>query len=566
MPSGPRRPTRADLFVPVPGRPTVETLSRSGDAPAAKQVDAGDGRAGSTGRRCDGLAARLEAGALRGLFFGPTGDRRPGLGLGGGARAGPRPERLDAVRAPRDGRGRATRRGRRRRLTWQRATCGRRLPLGRPPPLGRATPRRILRRREADAAAGRRRTVAAASRTTATAVSERSRPSSSGRGRRRIAGPRRRSRSRRRPPGIDAAGTVIRSDGVVCRSGRGACRDLPTDRELLRAILRTGSGTVEREARDGRPPASRAGAWSTRPTGSSEVGDVWIEAAGSSRRPTTRRDGPTRTIDARGYVVMPAGWTSIATSPGSKVNAARALRPEEHAGRAVRRRARAAVGDARERAEHVRDRAISTPGSATRRPSTRPSPRSGPGTPTTSSRDTPIIDKAFLVLMGNNHYVMDRIREGERERLRDAVAWLLGATRGYGVKVVNPGGVERWKQGRGTSSTLDDAVDHFDVTPRQILTDAGPGGRRAGPAPPDPPPRPEPRACPATRRPRWRRCRPSTATGPTWPTSSSTATAATPGDPGRFDSQVGRRWPITSTPTRTSPSTSARSSSARRRA
>ena len=34
-------------------------------------------------------------------------------------------------------------------------------------------------------------------------------------------------------------------------------------------------------------------------------------------------------------------------------------------------------------------------------------------------RDTPIIDKAFLVLMGNNHAILDRIRAGEWGPLRD---------------------------------------------------------------------------------------------------------------------------------------------------
>src|SRR4029077_13639267 len=86
-------------------------------------------------------------------------------------------------------------------------------------------------------------------------------------------------------------------------------------------------------------------------------------------------------------------------------------------------------------------------------------------------RDTPVIDKAFLVLMGNNHALMDRIREGDRAGLRDHVAWLLGATRGYGVKVVNPGGIETWKQGKGSLGGLDDAVPHFAVTPRQILVE-----------------------------------------------------------------------------------------------
>jgi formylmethanofuran dehydrogenase subunit A len=43
-------------------------------------------------------------------------------------------------------------------------------------------------------------------------------------------------------------------------------------------------------------------------------------------------------------------------------------------------------------------------------------------------RATPVLDKRMLVLPGNNHAVMDRIREGRRDRLRAYVAWVLGAT------------------------------------------------------------------------------------------------------------------------------------------
>ena len=59
--------------------------------------------------------------------------------------------------------------------------------------------------------------------------------------------------------------------------------------------------------------------------------------------------------------------------------------------------------------------------------------------------DTPCIDKGFYVLMGNNHYIMEAIREQDPERLQAFVGWLLGAAKGYAVKLVNPGGVEVWK-------------------------------------------------------------------------------------------------------------------------
>jgi len=85
-------------------------------------------------------------------------------------------------------------------------------------------------------------------------------------------------------------------------------------------------------------------------------------------------------------------------------------------------------------------------------------------------QDTPIIDKGFYVLMGNNHYVMKQIHAGEPERLKAYVAWLLGAAKGYAAKLVNPGGVEVWKSTGGNATGLDYSVEHFDVTPRQIIS------------------------------------------------------------------------------------------------
>src|SRR5688572_683459 len=86
--------------------------------------------------------------------------------------------------------------------------------------------------------------------------------------------------------------------------------------------------------------------------------------------------------------------------------------------------------------------------------------------------DTPCIDKGFYVLMGNNHYVMNQIAAGESERLRGFLAWLVGSAKGYACKLVNPGGVEVWKTKQaGNVSGLDEVVEGFDVTPRQIVRD-----------------------------------------------------------------------------------------------
>lgn len=203
------------------------------------------------------------------------------------------------------------------------------------------------------------------------------------------------------------------------------------------------------------------------------VADVWIvdgRVEPAPGDPGTRAD---RTIDARGYVVMPAGVDIHCHIAGPKVNAARAYRPEDYRGAGVARAARAegsrsgvlgSVPSTFTTGAKYAGLGYGTAVDAAIAPSgARPAHH--------EFRDTPIIDKAFLVLMGNHHYVLERVRDGDRERLRAFMAWMLGATRGFGVKVVNPGGIERWKQGHGNVSSLDDVVEHFGVTPRQIMVE-----------------------------------------------------------------------------------------------
>jgi len=83
--------------------------------------------------------------------------------------------------------------------------------------------------------------------------------------------------------------------------------------------------------------------------------------------------------------------------------------------------------------------------------------------------DTPCLDGGIFVLMGNDEYLLRQIESGERDRVRDYAAWLLGAAGGYAVKIVNPGGVEAWKTGQRNVATIDDQVSGRPVTPRAIL-------------------------------------------------------------------------------------------------
>jgi formylmethanofuran dehydrogenase subunit A len=82
--------------------------------------------------------------------------------------------------------------------------------------------------------------------------------------------------------------------------------------------------------------------------------------------------------------------------------------------------------------------------------------------------EIPIIDKGAFTLFGSNWPTMDFVREKDMDKLAAYVAWGLLASRGFGVKVVNPGGGEMWGFGKNVTG-LDDVVPNFEVTPRDII-------------------------------------------------------------------------------------------------
>ncbi len=182
-----------------------------------------------------------------------------------------------------------------------------------------------------------------------------------------------------------------------------------------------------------------------------------------------------RRIDARGMVVMAGGVDIHAHIAGPKVNAARKLSPEERRGDPVDRTAtlRSGTGGLVPSTFTTGYR-YSLLGYTTVVEAAAP-PLAARHV-LSELRDTPMIDKAFLILMGNNQVLFELIRESGGaggDRIKDAVAWWLDATGGYGVKLVNPGGVELYKRDNGNVHSLDDRVAGFEVTPRQVLEAIG---------------------------------------------------------------------------------------------
>ncbi|MCW7080584.1 MAG: formylmethanofuran dehydrogenase subunit A [Candidatus Methanospirare jalkutatii] len=173
-----------------------------------------------------------------------------------------------------------------------------------------------------------------------------------------------------------------------------------------------------------------------------------------------------KVIDASGCVVMPGGVDVHAHIAGGKVNSGRLFRPE----------------DGRRGLEPKRG--VCKPCSGYSVPNTYATgyryARMGytfvmePAMPPLTARhtheelvDTPILDNAAMPLLDNNWMTLQYVKEKNIDMLAAYIAWMIKATRGYGIKIVNPGGTEAW--GWAKNCGLEDAVPHWDVTPAEII-------------------------------------------------------------------------------------------------
>ncbi|MHA1689487.1 MAG: formylmethanofuran dehydrogenase subunit A [Promethearchaeota archaeon] len=178
--------------------------------------------------------------------------------------------------------------------------------------------------------------------------------------------------------------------------------------------------------------------------------------------------GDAKIIDASGMIVMPGGVDIHSHIAGAKVNAGRSFRPEDKPIEYTMKKTK-----------------LTRSGTGFSVPTTWLTGYKyaqlgyttvfEPAMPLLEARhtheeflETPIIDKGAYPIFGNNWFVLQYIRENDLEKLAAYVAWILKATKGYAIKIVNPGGVENWAWGKNCES-LDDPVLYWDVTPRQII-------------------------------------------------------------------------------------------------
>ena len=172
-------------------------------------------------------------------------------------------------------------------------------------------------------------------------------------------------------------------------------------------------------------------------------------------------------IDANNKVVMPGGVDSHSHIAGAKVNTGRIMRPEDSRRYAVGKGkiTRSGTGDTVPTVD-LTGYQYAQMGYTTVMEAAMP-PLEAIHTHE-EMMHIPIIDKGAYTVMGNNWFIMDYLRDGEIEKAAGYAAWLLKTVRGYGIKIVNPAGVEAWGWGKNVSS-LDESIDNFDVSSREII-------------------------------------------------------------------------------------------------
>ncbi|PKG32664.1 formylmethanofuran dehydrogenase subunit A [Methanoregula sp.] len=200
-----------------------------------------------------------------------------------------------------------------------------------------------------------------------------------------------------------------------------------------------------------------------------DVGDVAIKDG----KIVEKVSSSAKVIDAKGKVVMAGGVDVHSHVAGPKVNAGRLMRPED------KFRAGIVRGNMAQKNGYRMESGFSIPtvfktgyeyarmGYSFVMEAAMP-PLLAPHVHE-EIHDTPIIDEAALPVFGNNWFVMDYLKKGEVENTAAYIAWLLRATKGFGIKIVNPGGTAAWGWGLNCIA-LDDPVPYFETTPRQIIT------------------------------------------------------------------------------------------------
>ncbi len=198
--------------------------------------------------------------------------------------------------------------------------------------------------------------------------------------------------------------------------------------------------------------------------GRDELGDVYVEDGVVVAPPANGRAAD-ETIDCSGLIAMAGAIDIHSHIAGGHVNTARLLLPETH--RAFSSRpGETGLSKVGWTTEETGLRYAEMGFTTVVEPAMAPSAALHAHL---ELADIPIIDKATLVVLGNDDLLMGMIRDGESQNAIEAyVAWSVSASRALGVKCINAGGSAAFKE-NVRSFGFDDEVPDYGVSSRNIV-------------------------------------------------------------------------------------------------
>ena len=174
------------------------------------------------------------------------------------------------------------------------------------------------------------------------------------------------------------------------------------------------------------------------------------------------------TINLKNKIIMAGGIDIHSHIAGGKVNLARLLLPEEHRkylySSSEKLRSGSGLGTCS--SFHIGYKYAKLGYSAVFEPAVLPS---NARSAIIEMSDIPFIDKGTYTVLSNDDFLLKLIqKKTNQKKINDYVAWILHSTKGLGIKIVNPGGINAFKFNQRTLD-LDEKNKKYGITPRSIL-------------------------------------------------------------------------------------------------
>ncbi len=178
-----------------------------------------------------------------------------------------------------------------------------------------------------------------------------------------------------------------------------------------------------------------------------------------------------KVIDAEGGIVAPGGIDVHTHIAGPKVNTGRLLSPGDHIGTCI-----PASGGLRSQTGRSVPNVFKIGYGYAQMGYTTVAEAASPPLETRHTHeemdDIPIVDKLTYIIADSNWLLLDYLSEGRNDLVEAYVAWLLRITKGYGIKIVNPGADWAWLHGV-MGIDVDSELPEYGITPRDILLGLG---------------------------------------------------------------------------------------------